>query len=660
MNDYIKGLIYGLVIGDTLGLSTEFLSKEQVRQIYTDKITYYNFFRDEHRSLWKNGEYTDDSELSLLLFHHLLFSENNKINEILLAKEIKYWYTEIARGIGTNISRVINHKSFLASPKLASLSVSLNINSNGAVMRTALLSLFPNVIENVISACKMTNFSEDCIISCLFVTLLIQEIIQRNSKLNRRTKLNSKQIEKSIMNTVLKIEKLKYDTEILLKYLNIKTLSELNLNIHIGYTYKPLGCAIYALRHQKATFYHTIEPIIREGGDADTNACIVGAFLGALNGYDYINEELKTELSNKNYIDDLYFLYINKMSYKSTYGYSKRNKVNYGYTSDKKLSIPEIEVYSHFKYIINQKEADLVYKYTVNSYDLRRDQKEIKKLNNLIINAPLLHKKYTVYNVSSPNNEITIYDNDLQVKNNIYTIDLQIGDLFSQNIEYINQGSGILSATFDKSYPLNTFSSDFVLRESEEELLNTINNLSFSDIKKYGKRNQKINYSYELIVNEILKPNIDTFIEYYDFEDASELYNEITIENVLDASSIYLKKFKQLVYDLRNTLKDIYFTEICCCCLFKIKLTNQVGLLIEEISLYPDQHEIILPNNTICKVNNITRENYGVAINPFNYYNETEIFKIKDKEYIRYKPLIEDIDFLIKTVNVYHIETIKL
>jgi ADP-ribosylglycohydrolase len=61
-------------------------------------------------------------------------------------------------------------------------------------------------------------------------------------------------------------------------------LHEMQLDKQIGYTFKPVACACYALRSVSsgATFNDTLCEIISEGGDADTNCCVVGAVLGSV------------------------------------------------------------------------------------------------------------------------------------------------------------------------------------------------------------------------------------------------------------------------------------------------------------------------------------------------------------------------------------------
>ena len=61
-------------------------------------------------------------------------------------------------------------------------------------------------------------------------------------------------------------------------------ISKLKLGKKIGYTYRALSAAIWALRFAES-YKHGVLAIINRGGDADTNACVAGALLGAKWGF---------------------------------------------------------------------------------------------------------------------------------------------------------------------------------------------------------------------------------------------------------------------------------------------------------------------------------------------------------------------------------------
>jgi ADP-ribosylglycohydrolase len=69
-SDRIAGCFVGLAVGDALGAPLEFQSRRQVRNQYPEGL------RDMiDSSLWKKGEYTDDTQMALLIAESLLQSK---------------------------------------------------------------------------------------------------------------------------------------------------------------------------------------------------------------------------------------------------------------------------------------------------------------------------------------------------------------------------------------------------------------------------------------------------------------------------------------------------------------------------------------------------------------------------------------------------------
>jgi hypothetical protein len=61
---------------------------------------------------------------------------------------------------------------------------------------------------------------------------------------------------------------------------------------HAGHVKHAFRLAFYHLR-RRSTAEEALRDVLRRGGDADTNACIVGGLIGALHGYTLIPEHLK-------------------------------------------------------------------------------------------------------------------------------------------------------------------------------------------------------------------------------------------------------------------------------------------------------------------------------------------------------------------------------
>ena len=60
--DRILGIIYGNALGDAVGLSTEFMSKEGALFHYNLPIDFNSFVDDRHRSKFTLGDWTDDTD----------------------------------------------------------------------------------------------------------------------------------------------------------------------------------------------------------------------------------------------------------------------------------------------------------------------------------------------------------------------------------------------------------------------------------------------------------------------------------------------------------------------------------------------------------------------------------------------------------------------
>lgn len=63
----------------------------------------------------------------------------------------------------------------------------------------------------------------------------------------------------------------------------------------IGYTLKATAAGFWSIKNCQS-FESGIRTVIEEGGDADSNAAVAGALLGALLGYKSIDTRLKEDL----------------------------------------------------------------------------------------------------------------------------------------------------------------------------------------------------------------------------------------------------------------------------------------------------------------------------------------------------------------------------
>jgi len=296
IQDRIKGVIYGHAIGDAIGLGTEFLDKRQIKIFYPKGFSNYDqTISDKHRSRWKKGEWTDDTDQMLCILESILKNENIVVTDI--AKRIYDWAYSGGRGLGNTVYNVISSPKFLFEPHEVAehfwINSGKNLAANGAVMRTSILGIWDfakieNVKQNTENTAKITHYDPRCIGSCVAVTSTISKILQGETDFN---KLNDLAID----STKEYDDRIK-DYLILAKEKNTDKL-QLDEVKSIGYTLKALGAGFWAL--QQNDFKKAILEIINQGGDSDTNGAVAGGLLGAKLGFSGLPQDWIDGLVNK-------------------------------------------------------------------------------------------------------------------------------------------------------------------------------------------------------------------------------------------------------------------------------------------------------------------------------------------------------------------------
>ena len=308
VSEQIRGTVYGQAIGDALGLGTEFLTKAEVQTYYPYRLTRYGqILRDAHRRRWPKSTWTDDTDQMLCIFDSLLKKQSVDILDI--ASRLHQWAVLGGMGIGNTVASTLFSSGFLINPHAAAKKVWEESNrysaANGGVMRTSILGIWEywlpeRVKTNAEQVCKITHYDPRCVGSCVLVCLTICSLLQGQTEIQPL-------FERAYTEGAL------YDLAIL-EYLDkaqdsleALALDEgLNLEMgslgKIGYTLKAMGAGFWALKH--ATSYEEgILKIIHEGGDADTNAAVAGAMLGARFGFSQLPQKLANGLAQKDLLD---------------------------------------------------------------------------------------------------------------------------------------------------------------------------------------------------------------------------------------------------------------------------------------------------------------------------------------------------------------------
>lgn len=291
--DKIYGTIFGQAIGDALGLGTEFMSKTEVREKYPDGLKEYSqIIRDYHRAKFQPGSWSDDTDMMLCIANAII--EDKGINLHTIARNFKQWvYAPETRGVGQTTLKVLSIAEYVEKPhQVAELIWRMTRTknaANGSVMRTAIIGLKKeNVAQTAEDVCKLTHFDPRCVGSCVIVSEIINHLIWHDEQLSYSQIMTiGNKYDKSIAEYIDKAY-----------YNGIESL-ELDEPSSIGYTLKALGSALWCLFHAN-NFEEGLLRVVNEGGDADTNAAVACAMLGAKFGYTSIPQKYTDGLTRKN------------------------------------------------------------------------------------------------------------------------------------------------------------------------------------------------------------------------------------------------------------------------------------------------------------------------------------------------------------------------
>ncbi|KAJ3412908.1 hypothetical protein HDV05_008772 [Chytridiales sp. JEL 0842] len=338
-HDKAIGVIVGSALGDAIGLYTEFMPSSQCHKVYpAARFTLTGpsptpHHSDSHRNKFHLADWTDDTDQSLILVLSYLSSTKTTITQVLnpldVAIRIKTWCQQglrcldrLAMDVGSTTSRVVSDVGYERDPVSAATKVWIASNKqaapNGSLMRTApvgVMCVEKSIDETFGTAAeigRITHVDPRCVVSCCLVSALVRGLVR--GEINNEGDLDA-MIDAAYLwvNSNYTVESL--DFEEYHRHCHTKSLKELYLDdtMTMGYVYKCLGSSLLLLRlaMRQGTYSETrtidlfeslINQLVMEGGDADTNACVAGALLGAWLGYSRLPPHWERGIRNREWL----------------------------------------------------------------------------------------------------------------------------------------------------------------------------------------------------------------------------------------------------------------------------------------------------------------------------------------------------------------------
>ncbi len=300
--EHIKSALFGVAVGDALGVPVEFLSRETVRKNPVTEMTGYGTYH------LPPGTWSDDSSLTFCLAEAL--TQDFDLN--LIAQNFVRWAHEdfwTARGdvfdIGIATRKAISRIAAGEKPEFAG-GTDASSNGNGSLMRILplLFYLLDKPLNQRFEIIKMvssiTHGHIRSIIACFYYLEFARKIIEGNDKFGIYQSLQT-EITAFLISISIPVDQISFFDR-LLKH-NIFELNDDEI-FSSGYVLHTLEAAVWCLLTTN-TFTDAVLKAVNLGEDTDTTAAVTGGLAGLLYGWQKIPEKWLNQLARIDDIEDL-------------------------------------------------------------------------------------------------------------------------------------------------------------------------------------------------------------------------------------------------------------------------------------------------------------------------------------------------------------------
>ncbi|WP_328286500.1 ADP-ribosylglycohydrolase family protein [Ureibacillus manganicus] len=262
MLDKIQGGLFGLAIGDALGATTEFMTKEEIENEY-GRVT-----EIVGGGIWgvEKGETTDDTAMTLAVARGILENWVDPFEEI--GKQFLDWYDTDPVDVGITIRTVFEYYDgdwFQTAKKVHDF-LDGKSAGNGTLMRCLPIALAytdPSKIEELtIALSKMTHYDDEAAEACVIYNRIARQLLEGEFLYSA--------IHSEIKNT-------RYESD----YANEPNCPP------DGYVVHTMKWVLYWLLNS-ATLEEVVVGATNMGHDSDTVAAIAGGLKGLEVGYENI------------------------------------------------------------------------------------------------------------------------------------------------------------------------------------------------------------------------------------------------------------------------------------------------------------------------------------------------------------------------------------
>lgn len=295
-----QGAFLGLAVGDALGMPAKFLSREQIVEYYGGELHGFMAAHRGHASgALAAGSYTDETQLNQIVAESLIHC--SRLDPANLAERLVEWFhSEDCRSPGSSVATACKH---LASGAPWNKS-GVHTAGCGASVRALPLALLYHrdeeaLKENTRVASLITHNEPKAIAGAVAVSYLISRLLHMDA-------MHASALVRGAAHFIEAIDReMAAQIRWVLSLLSLpcsEALAEIGTS---GYVIETVPAAIYCFLKTPTDFSTSVLTAANAGDDADSVACLTGAFSGAYNGIHAIPAEWLSQLEDREWLRNM-------------------------------------------------------------------------------------------------------------------------------------------------------------------------------------------------------------------------------------------------------------------------------------------------------------------------------------------------------------------
>lgn len=298
----IKSVLFGVAVGDALGVPVEFKRREFMKKKPVNDMTGFGTYN------LPPGTWSDDSSLTFCLAEALIGEfDLKRIGKIFVAWYRNNFWTATGHvfDIGNTTRQAIDRLAMGVDPLEAGLN-DLSSNGNGSLMRISPLLFHIHdkpideryLITRIVSS--ITHGHIISVISCFYYLEFARQLLYGRDKFEAYEELK--------LSIASHLESIHIDKRVMTNFNrllegNIYELDEANISSS-GYVVHTLEASVWCIMTTD-NYSNTVLKAVNLGEDTDTTAAVAGGLAGLLYGYEDIPKKWIKQLARRDDIEHL-------------------------------------------------------------------------------------------------------------------------------------------------------------------------------------------------------------------------------------------------------------------------------------------------------------------------------------------------------------------